>query len=74
MSDRKGLAVYDKVLDHLIRDGLISKDANHTRGSFQQMFRYTAVLAGRMTEHIHRVEGMVSVPPNSSLFESRGLT
>ena len=65
---------YDKVLDHLIRDGLISKDANHKGGSFQQTFRYAAVLAGRMTEHIHQVEGMVSVPPNSSSFESRGLT
>ena len=74
MNDRKGLAAYDKVLDHLIRDGLITKDANHERGLFQQTFRYAAVLAGRMTEHIHRVEGRVSVSPNSSLFESRGLT
>jgi len=72
MNDRKGLAAYDKVLDHLIRDGLISKDANHTRGSFQQTFRYAAVLAGRMTEHIHRVEGKVSVTPQLFFVRVKG--
>jgi hypothetical protein len=65
ISDRKGLGAYDKVLDHLIRDGLITNDANHERGLFQQTFRYAAVLAGRLTEHSHWLEGTVSVPPSS---------
>ena len=32
------------------------------------------MLAGRLTKHNHRLEGNVSVPPKSSLFDSRGLT
>ena len=63
----------DKVLDHL-REGLITKDANHVSVSFQQMFCYAAVLVSQVSGHRFCLEGNISVPPKSSLFNSRSLT
>ena len=71
VQDRKLSPAADKVLNHLIRAGLIEKDTSHMSEPFQQILRYSAILASRMTDHNYRLERNVSV--NSSLFgnESR---
>ena len=74
VQDRKSSPAADKVLNHLIRAGLIEKDASHMSEPFQQLLRYSAILASRMTDHNYRLEQNVSGNPNSSLFESRGDT
>ena len=74
VGDRKSEGASNIVLDHLIWVGLIHKDEDHLLVVFQQMYRYAVVLVGRLTKHNHWLEGNISVPPKSSLFDSRGLT
>ena len=68
VQDRKSSPAADKVLNHLIRAGLIEKDSSHMSEPFQQLLRYSAILASRMTDHNYRLEQNVSV--NSSLFSN----
>jgi len=63
VEDRKGSALRDVVLDSLIHQGLTSKDEDHMSAAFQQVARYSAVLAGRVTGHVHRVEKSVLSSP-----------
>ena len=48
---RKGDPAVDVPLDHLIRLGLIDKDEQEVSGAYQQMMRYSAVMAGQLSHN-----------------------
>ena len=57
---RKGLPGTDKVLDDLIRQGLIDKFSVKCNPQIQQMLRYGAVVTGRLTGHLVAMKEQVS--------------
>ena len=55
----KGTAKGDVVLDQLIRQGLIDWDVSDVSEASQQVMRYAACMAGRLTSHSYRLEESV---------------
>jgi hypothetical protein len=60
--ERKGTAGHDIVLNHLIRQGLVDKPETEVTPAYQQMLRYSALLAGRITHQHYLVEKQVCIP------------
>ena len=59
---RKGTSKGDPVLDQLIRQGLIDWNVDEASAATQQVFRYSACMAGRLTSHSYRLEESVCSP------------
>ena len=57
---RKELSAKDAVLDELIREGLIDKVNAKCTPAIQQVMRYAAVVAGRLTSRNFVMEEQVS--------------
>ena len=63
--ERKGTAKGDPILDQLIHQGLIDWDVSDVSAALQQIFRYSACMAGRLTSHMYQLEELVRFPLNS---------
>jgi len=63
---RKGTSKHDTVLDQLIRQGLIDWNPDEASSVTQQVFRYSACMAGRLTSHTYRLEDSVCSPPGQT--------
>jgi len=71
---RKGTEESDEVLDNLIRQGLIDQEEGDVSKNFQQLLRYSASMAGRLTDHQFKLEKKVRSPPGlTNLWVDRSL-